>query len=100
MEKRFFRFVLLAFAALVVFGVAGIISQGSRIQDEGGDVDPVYLHGYQVGYTLAKSGMVKPTAEQLDANARQAALALKDPGGLGFKMQWKSGFDHGWRAGD
>lgn len=64
------------------------------------ELDPVYKHGWQVGYTLAKSGMVKPTAEELDAYARKAATHLNEKGGLGFKMQWKSGFDHGWRAGD
>jgi hypothetical protein len=64
------------------------------------DIDPVFKHGFQVGYVLAKGGTVKPSSDEVDAMARQAANALGEPGGLGFKMQWKNAFWAGWNKGD
>ena len=63
-------------------------------------VDPVWKHGYAVGFVSAKSGAVKPTADELDAHARRAAQELGEQGGMGFKMQWKNGFWAGWSKGD
>lgn len=62
--------------------------------------DKVFKHGFVSGYTLAKDGAVKPSGDQVDALARQAAKSLGDEGGLGFKMQWKDGFWAGWNKGD
>ncbi len=62
--------------------------------------DPVFEHGFRVGFGMAKAGMVKPNSQQLDALARQAALQMKHPGGLVFKMPWKDGFAFGWSQGD
>lgn len=101
MEKQFVRRVMLLVSGLLVFGFVAIVAQGKRLTDENKTpTDPVYAHGFQVGYTLAKSGAVKPSAAELEAHARRAAMHLKETGGLGFKTQWKSGFDTGWRAGD
>ena len=100
MERRFLRVVALAIGGLLAFSFAVLVS----IPPNGGgtktDIAPVYRHGFQVGITLAKSGMVHPTADELDACARQAAIALREECGLGFKMQWKAGFEAGWRKGD
>lgn len=62
--------------------------------------DPVFTHGFQVGYVLAKSGAVKPSADEVDAMARKSALELGNDGGLGFKMTWKQAFWAGWNKGD
>lgn len=64
------------------------------------EVDPVFKHGFAVGFAAARSGSVKPTADQLDAHARRAATHLGEQGGMGFKMQWKNGFWAGWSKGD
>lgn len=61
--------------------------------------DPVFQHGFAVGFTVARSGAVKPTADELDAHARRAAQHLGEQGGMGFKMQWKNGFWAGWSKG-
>jgi hypothetical protein len=63
-------------------------------------VDPVFDHGFKVGFFLAKSGHKKPDAAEVDAMARKSALELGDSGGMGFKMQWKNGFWMGWNKGD
>jgi hypothetical protein len=62
--------------------------------------DPIFEHGFRVGYGMAKTGMIKPDSAQLDAMARQSALQMGHSGGLGFKMQWKQGFSFGWSQGD
>ena len=62
--------------------------------------DPVFEHGFRVGYGMAKTGMIKPSGNELDAMARQAAMQIGDRGGLGFKMQWKNAFWAGWSKGD
>jgi len=62
--------------------------------------DRIFKHGFTTGFTLAKGGAVKPSSDQVDAMARQAANALKESGGLGFKMAWKDAFWMGWNKGD
>lgn len=100
MERQFLRVVALVIGGLLAFSFAVLVSVPPGGGSAKTDIGPVYRHGFQVGITLAKSGMVHPTAEELDAYARQAASELKEEGGLGFKMQWKSGFEAGWRKAD
>jgi len=88
--------VLLIGFVFVAF-VAACFAFAPRMEDP---VDPVWKHGFGVGYSLAKSGMVRPTYDELDAYSRQAAKTLRFEAGDGFKMHWKSGFDAGWRRGD
>lgn len=101
MQSNINRWAIGIFGFVFLFGFVGVALDGGRsLKEEKKPMDPVYQHGFQVGYTLAKSGMVKPSPAEIDAAARQAALELRESGGMGFKMQWKSGFDSGWRAGD
>lgn len=67
-------------------------------EDEGSK--RIVQHGFTTGYTMAKLGAVKPSADQVDALARKAANELGDNGGLGFKMQWRNAFWNGWNKGD
>lgn len=60
----------------------------------------IVQHGFTKGYTMAKLGAVKPSADEVDALARKAANELGDNGGMGFKMQWKNAFWNGWSKGD
>lgn len=74
--------------------------QTAEVKKDSVASDPVFTHGYQVGYVLAKSGSIKPSAEELDAMARKSALELGESGGLGFKTAWKQAFWMGWNKGD
>ena len=105
------KFVLIAVGLFVGLGVVGnLMSSRDRVLIEKGlkpapkkqenKPDPVFEHGFRVGFGMAKSGMVKPSSAELDAMARQAALQMGHKGGLGFKMPWKDGFLYGWSQGD
>lgn len=62
--------------------------------------DKVFQHGFVVGHSMAKSGAVKPSSDEVDAMARKSALELGSEGGTGFKMHWKQAFWAGWNKGD
>jgi hypothetical protein len=105
------KFVLLAFVSVMALGMFTtlktsrdrvLIDRGVKPapKKEEFKPDPVWEHGYRVGFGMAKTGMVKPNSEQLDALARQAALQMGNKGGLAFKMPWKNGFAAGWMQGD
>jgi hypothetical protein len=101
----------MAFGVLVVTGfVAGLVNpvvpnankaaKSGATAEQDSVSDPIFEHGFRVGYGMAKTGMVKPDGANLDAMARKAALQMGHSGGLGFKMQWKQGFAAGWSQGD
>jgi hypothetical protein len=105
------KFVLIAFGLFVGLGMVGtLMSSRDRVMVEKGlkpapkkqehKPDPVFEHGFRVGFGMAKTGMVKPNSSQLDALSRQAALQMGREGGLVFKMPWKDGFAAGWSQGD
>lgn len=105
------RIALIAFGLFMGTGiVAGLLKpvtpnakSGSAKVANGNqepEADPIFEHGFRVGYGMAKTGMVKPDNAQLDAMARKSALQMGHSGGLGFKMQWKQGFSIGWSQGD
>ena len=53
------------------------------------------------GKDMASKGMVKPSAEVVDAMARRRYAEVKEFGAdAAFKQNYKSGFWEGWRAGD
>jgi hypothetical protein len=97
MEPSVKRFGVLLFGGAFLFWVCGALYFAGPPKPD--KIDPISQHGFSVGYTLAQSGMVRPTASELDAYATQAARQLRESGD-GFKMQWKSAFWAGWAKGD
>jgi hypothetical protein len=105
------KFLLIAFGLFVGLGMVGtlmssrdrvLVKQGLKPAPEKQEFkpNPVFDHGFRVGFGMAKAGMVKPTSAQVDAMSRQAALQMGREGGLVFKMPWKDGFWAGWSQGD
>lgn len=96
------KWIGISFVVLFCLGliIQKVDPEGTKRRAQGGPVSKVFAHGFNVGFTLAKSGAVKPTSDEVDAYARQSANALNDEGGMGFKMQWKDGFWAGWNRGD
>lgn len=111
--KLLFKIAAGIFVSLIALGalISVLDPEGTKRRDEESKAreeqkskdskpDAVFVHGYQVGYSMAKSGKVKPNSEEVDALARQSANALKHEGGAAFKIQWKNGFWAGWSKGD
>jgi hypothetical protein len=105
------KFLLIAFGLFIGLGMVGtLMSSRDRVLVQKGlkpapekqefEPNPVFDHGFRVGFGMAKAGMVKPTSAQVDAMSRQAALQMGREGGLVFKMPWKDGFWAGWSQGD
>lgn len=99
MDKKFKWFFVVAFFGLVLVCVYDSLFL-SHLNRAAVKLGPATDHGLLAGYTMAKRGVPKPTDAELDSYARQAAQSLGDPGGIGFKMEWKNAFWAGWMKGD
>lgn len=111
---RFIKWAGIAFCILVLLGmvISVVDPEGVKRRAEKAAAaesknaelkkasDKVFQHGFVVGHAMAKSGAVKPSADEVDAMARKSALELGNEGGTGFKMHWKQAFWAGWNKGD
>ena len=112
-----FKFILRSLLVLFAISfVAGLIApainraggrprnkpaQAKNDAKKAATVDLGLAAGYTDGKDMASKGMVKPSAEVVDAMARRRYAEVTEFGAdAAFKQNYKSGFWEGWRAGD
>jgi Na+-transporting NADH:ubiquinone oxidoreductase subunit NqrC len=72
-----------------------------KTNDKDKKMDLGLVAGYTDGKDMASKGMVKPSAEVVDALARRRYAEMKEFGAdAAFKQNYKTAFWEGWRAGD
>lgn len=111
MIRGIFKFFVLLFAAsLVVTVIQGIrnpmprrnppaAEQAAAAKQESKDGQEIMQKAYVVGRTMARSGAIKPNAEQIDALSRIAQTKAGDTRSrMWFKQYFEAGFWEGWKA--
>ena len=103
------------FAIMVLIGLVGALTNKAKkpqkpatkkpvatqkAQPQKTKMNPAFEAGFTVGFLMAKTGELKPSAEQVDAMARKQAFEAGDKGGRAYAFNWKTGFWMGWSSGD
>ena len=111
MIRGIFKMFMWLFAAVFVFGmIQGIRNpppkppaptpeQAAAAERQSKDGLEIMNKAYVVGRTMARSGAIKPNAEQIDALSRMAQTKAGDTRSrMWFKQYFEAGFWEGWKS--